>query len=238
VLVCCPNLTVKERLQVLRPEHPANYYAEFDIVPPKYRSLLQIGKVLVTHWHGFAPESEHKDGDRNYPVVNKGPETRDVFVRRVLGKDTSERLPILVLNDEGHHCWRPKANTEHGASLTAEERQALKDEAEEARVWLDGLDRINNCGLAGAGKPGIALVVDLSATPFYIKGSNHPEGQPEGRTPNISAFGSASGKTCNRVSSCPGAPESRSTKQSGVKPRMPCADGGAVVAALRVGPSS
>ncbi len=47
VLVCCPNLTVKERLQVLRPEHPANYYAEFDIVPPKYRSLLQTGKVLV-----------------------------------------------------------------------------------------------------------------------------------------------------------------------------------------------
>jgi type III restriction enzyme len=28
------------------------------------------------------------------------------------------------------------------------------------------------------GKRGIALAVDLSATPFYIKGSNHPEGQP------------------------------------------------------------
>ena len=90
----------------------------------------------------------------------------------------AERLPILVLNDEGHHCWRPKADTEDGEGLTAEERQALKDEAEEARVWLDGLDRINNCELAGSGKPGIALAVDLSATPFYIKGSNHPEGQP------------------------------------------------------------
>jgi type III restriction enzyme len=178
VLVCCPNLTVKERLQVLRPEHPGNYYAEFDIVPPKYRPLLQTGKVLVTNWHGFAPESEHKDGDRTYAVVNKGPETPDVFVQRVLGKDMAERLPILVLNDEGHHCWRPKADTENGASLTTEERQALKDEAEEARVWLDGLDRVNNCGLAGAGKPGVALAVDLSATPFYIKGSNHPEGQP------------------------------------------------------------
>jgi type III restriction enzyme len=79
--------------------------------------------------------------------VNKGPETPDVFVLRVLGRDMSERLPILVLNDEGHHCWRPKADTEDGASLTAEERQALKDEAEEARVWLDGLDRINFDGL-------------------------------------------------------------------------------------------
>ena len=27
-------------------------------------------------------------------------------------------------------------------------------------------------------KPGIALCVDLSATPFYIKGSGHPEGRP------------------------------------------------------------
>ena len=66
----------------------------------------------------------------------------------------------------------------HRRSGATEERQALKDEAEEARVWLDGLDRINNSGLAGAGNPGIAFAVDLSATPFYIKGSNHPEGQP------------------------------------------------------------
>jgi type III restriction enzyme len=113
-----------------------------------------------------------------YAVVNKGPETPDVFAHRVLGKDIAKRLPILVLNDEGHHCWRPKADIETGESLTAEERQVLKDEAEEARVWLDGLDRINNCGLEGAGNPGVALAIDLSATPYYIKGSNHPEGQP------------------------------------------------------------
>jgi type III restriction enzyme len=51
VLICCPNLTVKERLQVLRPENPQNYYAEFDIVPVKYRPLLQTGKVLIENWH-------------------------------------------------------------------------------------------------------------------------------------------------------------------------------------------
>lgn len=178
VLVCCPNLTVKERLQVLRPEHPRNYFAEFDIVPANYRPLLQCGKVLVTNWHAFAPESAHKEGNRTYAVVNKGSETPDVFVQRVLGRDMAERLPILVLNDEGHHCWRPKAEDMNGSSITAEERQTLNDETEEARVWLDGLDRINNCGLAGADKAGITFAVDLSATPFYIKGSNHPEGQP------------------------------------------------------------
>src|SRR5262249_13135193 len=106
VLVCAPNLTVKERLQVLRPELPENYYTAFDIVPIKYRPLLQKGKVLIENWHRFAQESEHKEGDRSYAVVNKGPETPETLARRVLG-DLFDRMPILVINDEGHHCWRP-----------------------------------------------------------------------------------------------------------------------------------
>ena len=174
VLACCPNLTVKERLQVLRPEREDNYYAQFDIVPAKYRPLLQKGKVLVTNWHLFAPESEHNEGGRNYAVVDKGPETADVFARNRLG-DLYERLPILVLNDEGHHCWRPAPSEE---TLTGEEKKALEEEVREARLWLEGLDRINNCTPEPAKEGGVALCVDLSATPFYIKGSGYPEGRP------------------------------------------------------------
>ncbi|RIK57231.1 MAG: hypothetical protein DCC63_14720 [Nitrospira sp.] len=171
-LVCCPNLTVKERLQVLRPEHQDNYYQEFDIVPVKYRPLMNVGKVLVTNWHAFAPESEHKEGDRTYAVVDKGPETKDVFARRVLG-ELADRLPIMVLNDEGHHCWRPAPSDEE---LDRDEQTQLKEEAEEARVWLDGLDRINNSRTDGT--RGVSFCVDLSATPFYLKGSGHAEGRP------------------------------------------------------------
>ena len=170
VLICCPNLTVKERLQVLRPERPDNYYEAFDIVPLKYRPLLQAGKVLVTNWHRFAPESEHSEGGKNYAVVNKGPETPDTFARRVL-EDLYDRLPIMVMNDEGHHCWRPAASEDDAGAVD-------KDEAEEARVWLDGLDRINNCTSRPASNPGVSICLDLSATPFYLKGSGHPEGRP------------------------------------------------------------
>ena len=178
VLVCCPNLTVKERLQVLRPEAPDNYYAAFDLVPMHRRPLLQKGKVLVTNWHGFAPESEHKEGDKTYQVVDKGPETREVFAQRVL-KDLAERMPILVLNDEGHHCWRPapvRPDDPRTAGLSEEERGAWEEEIQEATVWIDGLDRLNNA--PANGERGIALCVDLSATPFYIQGSGHPEGRP------------------------------------------------------------
>lgn len=174
ILICCPNLTVKERLQVLRPERTDNYYDAFDIVPLKYRTLMQTGKVLVTNWHGFAPESEHNENGKSYAVVNKGPETADALARRVL-KDIYDRMPILVMNDEGHHCWRP-ANVE--VELTGDEKKALEEDAVEARVWLDGLDRINNCTANPAKESGISFCVDLSATPFYLKGSGHPEGRP------------------------------------------------------------
>ena len=185
VLVCAPNLTVKERLQVLRPENASNVYAEFDFVPGKYREFLNTGKIFVTNWHGFAPKSEHKEGDASYRVVQKGEESSDAFAKDRLG-ELAARMPILVLNDEGHHCWRPNPagpSEEKLASLTKEEKDRLESEREEARVWLAGLDRINNSGLAGKDeyarpKAGVLACVDLSATPFYIGNSGYPEGSP------------------------------------------------------------
>ena len=45
-LVVCPNLTIKERLNVLRPGDLNNYYEIFDIVPSPMRPELAKGKVL------------------------------------------------------------------------------------------------------------------------------------------------------------------------------------------------
>lgn len=165
ILVVCPNLTIKERLQVLRPEQAGNYYNAFDLVPSTLRGELNKGKVLVSNWHFFNPESAHTEGGRSYIVVNKGEESADAFARARLG-DLFDEEPIMVLNDEGHHAYRPKPVGED-EKLTPEARE----EREEATVWVTGLDKINNaCG--------VAFCVDLSATPFYIGGSGYPEGSP------------------------------------------------------------
>ena len=121
-LVVCPNLTIKERLQVLRPESADNYYDAFELIPTKLRPLLNSGKVLVTNWHRFAPESPQTEGGSTYSVVNKGEETPDAFAKRVLG-ELHERAPIMVLNDEGHHAYRPAPVEEH---LSAAEKTNAK----------------------------------------------------------------------------------------------------------------
>lgn len=148
VLVVCPNLTIFERLQVLRTDTADNYYQHFDVVPAQLMPELHKGKVLISNWHKFSPESPHVESGKSYVVVDKGEESPDAFARRVLG-DLHDRAPIMVLNDEAHHAYRPKL-VEAGDKLSAEE----KSEREEATVWVSGLDRINAaCG--------VKFVVDL-----------------------------------------------------------------------------
>lgn len=163
-LVVCPNLTIKERLAVLRPGYPGNYYEQFDIVPTPLRPELAKGKVLVTNWHWLSPEAEVQNVG-GAAIVQLGAESAEAFARNRLG-DLWDDEPLMVLNDEGHHAYRP-APVGPDEKLTAEE----KADREEATVWVSGLDKINAaCG--------INLCVDLSATPFYIHGSGYPEGSP------------------------------------------------------------
>ena len=104
-LVVCPNLTIKERLNVLRPGDPDNYYEQFEIVPSSLRPELAKGKVLVTNWHWLSPEAEVQNVG-GAPIVKLGEESPEAFARNRLG-DLWDEEPLMVLNDEGHHAYRP-----------------------------------------------------------------------------------------------------------------------------------
>lgn len=165
VLVVAPNLTIRERLQVLRPDSDDNYYDQFELVPSRLRPLLQSGRIKILNWHQFYPESENAEGGNTYSVVNKGPESAEAYAKRILG-DLAEVGPIMVFNDEAHHAWRPNL-----ATLLDGEESVDVDEFAEATIWVMGLDSFNM-------SVGIKFCVDLSATPFYISGSGFPEGSP------------------------------------------------------------
>ena len=168
VLLVCPNLTIRERLQVLLPWNRNNYYEKFDLVPRGMIERLQQGKYEITNWHLFQP----KDDSRSKSVVQRGPESDAAFCRRVL-KELGNKQNILVINDEAHHAYRPAQplTPEELRQLPKEEREQLEEEFRAATVWISGLDKINDVR-------GINFCVDFSATPFYIKGSGYDEGAP------------------------------------------------------------
>lgn len=163
VLVVCPNLTVKERLQVLRPSHPKNYYERFDLVPPSLYARLQEVKVQISNWHIFLP----REDSRTYSVVQRGPESDRAFCRRIL-TELGPKENLLIINDEAHHAYRP-------APVPEKKREKLSPEAiaerEKATIWIQGLDRIE-------AERGINFCADFSATPFYLQGSGYEEGAP------------------------------------------------------------
>lgn len=163
VLLVCPNLTIKERLQVLLPWKPGNYYEKFDIIPPGMLERLQQGRFQITNWHLF----QLKDDSRSRSVVQRGVESGTAFCRRIL-KELGNKKNILVINDEAHHAYRPAPLAEEIRSQLTEEEKA---EREGATVWVNGLDIIHAVR-------GINFCADFSATPFYIKGSGYPEGEP------------------------------------------------------------
>lgn len=167
VLVVCPNLTVKERLAVLYPNRPGNYYEAFDLVPRSLLKLLGEGKYVITNWQALAPKEEPKRS-----VVKRGRESDRAFCNRIL-RDLGGKENLLVFNDEAHHAYRPPEPEARQETLIEfqEELEEVEEAALEATVWVEGLDRINAVRR-------INFCADLSATPFYIKGSSHPEGMP------------------------------------------------------------
>ncbi|MEX2116152.1 MAG: DEAD/DEAH box helicase family protein, partial [Bacteroidota bacterium] len=63
VLVVCPNITIKNRLQELDPElGEASIYRSRDLVPSHLIPHLSSGRVIVTNWHVFEPQTVQVGG--------------------------------------------------------------------------------------------------------------------------------------------------------------------------------
>jgi type III restriction enzyme len=93
------------------------------------------------------------------------------MIRRVC-RELGNKKNIIVLNDEAHHCYRRKPETGPETEeeiLKGDERKEAEKREEEARVWISGVQ-------AAQSKLGVKAVYDLSATPFFLRGSGYPEG--------------------------------------------------------------
>src|SRR3954464_15860406 len=171
-LVVAPGITIRDRLRVLLPSDPNNYYRELDIVPADYHADLGTARIAITNFHAFKLREKGDAGGLTKRILTANTpgaftESPEEMVNRVCNALGRHR-EIMVINDEAHHCYRGKP-VEAKEKLTREEATEAKARAEEARLWITGLEAVHR-------KVGVKAVYDLSATPFYLKGSGYPEG--------------------------------------------------------------
>lgn len=174
-LVVTPGLTIKDRLRVLQPNDPDSYYRERELAPADMLPDLDKAKIVITNYHAFRlrERMEVSSGTRALLKGRHGSEIKTVetegqMLQRVMPELMGMR-GVMVLNDEAHHCYREKVGSDEDAGLTGDDRKEAEKNREAARLWISGLECVQH-------KLGISSTVDLSATPFFLRGSGYAEG--------------------------------------------------------------
>ena len=172
-LVVTPGITIKDRLRVLQPNDPDSYFRGRELVPSDMLPDLEKAKIVITNYHAFKlrERTELSKGGRallqgrGQPITTL--ETEGQMLQRVMPELMGIKN-LMVLNDEAHHCYREKTGEPDEEKLTGDDRQEAKKNTEAARLWISGLEMVDK-------RLGINRVMDLSATPFFLRGSGYAE---------------------------------------------------------------
>jgi type III restriction enzyme len=178
-LIVTPGLTIRDRLRVLQPNDPDSYYASRELVPSDMLDDLNKAKIVITNYHAFKLRErvELSKGGRQLLQgrIGEAPETLETegqMLQRVMPELMGMRQ-LMVINDEAHHCYREKpklaaAEADDG-DLSGDEKKEAEQNNEAARLWISGIEAVQR-------KIGVIRVMDLSATPFFLRGSGYSEG--------------------------------------------------------------
>lgn len=174
-VIVTPGITIKDRLRVLQPNDPDSYYAGRDLVPGDMLEDIKKARIVITNYHAIKLRErlELSKGGRALLQGRTGEalatlETEGQMLQRVM-PELMGMKNILALNDEAHHCYRERPPEEDDEALKGDERKEAQEANEAARLWISGLEAVNR-------KLGLSRVIDLSATPFFLRGSGYAEG--------------------------------------------------------------
>lgn len=171
-LIIAPGITIRDRLRVLLPNDTENYYKLRDLVPNDLFENLNRAQILIVNFHAFKLREKLKAPALTKKFLGAGQgdlfkETPVEMVRRVC-KEFGNKKGVVIINDEAHHCYREKPDGEE-VKLSGDEREEAKQRKEAARIWISGIEAIQR-------KLGVRAIYDLSATPFFLRGSGYSEG--------------------------------------------------------------
>ncbi|HBY96390.1 MAG TPA: restriction endonuclease [Chloroflexi bacterium] len=173
-LIVTPGITIRDRLRVLQPNDPDSYYAGRELVPTDTLGDIARAKIVITNYHAFKlRERMNLSAGGRALLQGRGPELQTVetegqMLQRVM-PDLMGMKNILVLNDEAHHCYRERPQNDDLDELKGEEKDEARKNNEAARLWISGIEMVKR-------KLGVRTIYDLSATPFFLRGSGYVEG--------------------------------------------------------------
>ncbi|TWB23457.1 type III restriction enzyme [Nitrospirillum amazonense] len=184
-LIITPGITIKDRLRVLQPSEPDNYYETREIVPPEMLPDIRRAEIVITNYHAFQhretlalPKVARSFLQGNDPEPIRTTETDAEMLERACGKLLNYER-VNVINDEAHHCYRHKVGDEAEDAegpLTGEDKKEAAENDEAARLWINGIEALDRKLSQSGRKRGVRAVYDLSATPFFLRGSGYQEG--------------------------------------------------------------
>src|SRR3989454_11316162 len=175
-LVVTPGITIKDRLRVLQPNDPDSYYASRELVPADMLDDINRAKIVITNYHALK-RRERLELSKGGRALLQGRVGEELETLESEGQMLQRVMPelmglknILVLNDEAHHCYREKPrDDDDDDDLPGDDRKEAERNNEAARLWISGLEAVNR-------KLGLSRVIELSATPFFLRGSGYAEG--------------------------------------------------------------
>ncbi|MGD0293607.1 MAG: hypothetical protein ABSB30_07105 [Terracidiphilus sp.] len=98
VLVICPNVTIKNRLEELKPERgEASIYRTRDLVPERLMPTLAQGRVIPYNWHIFEPRGIETGGTT--AKVNKAGTLKKVRTTVLIGRKVTTTYSRRYMTD-------------------------------------------------------------------------------------------------------------------------------------------
>ena len=186
-LIITPGITIKDRLRVLLPSDPSQMYVTRGIVPSEFTREISRARVVITNYHTFKPREK-----MNVPKIGQdiltGTNDKEFSSKETEGemlvracKELIRSDNVIVINDEAHHCYRRKESADDEGKDKKKSKKIPREESEEieaeekknkeaARIWISGIEALGR-------KVELKCVYDLSATPFFLRGSGYAEGR-------------------------------------------------------------
>ena len=178
IVVIAPGRTIARQLQILAPPHRDNIYTADRLAPDHLLKRVNGIRVHVLNYEKLQPRrglglagvegvSTQATALADADEIAGEVETHDAMWARLLGHPRSNGRPerVVVINDEGHHCWERSDEAKPGPNGPG--------------IWMEAIHALDRHP-----RFSVAQAIDVSATPFFIdpRNTHHPAGEklPQG----------------------------------------------------------